>query len=337
MLKRDIRFVFFQIFAFLTALFPVFTALIGGHLLPVFLIGNMLFMLSGVLLIIFGFMYDRIHKALFSIPIAIVIITHLLTFSLQSSFINIPFAYMGFALILILVLIFAVIALIIDKKELTLAAVIAFGLMIFVIVLSSIFPRFSLMFSWNSTLFLLALIFLFAGMMDEDMGHEGQTIDTTDNIAVNIILSIITFGIYFIIWMYRMEVRIRALKKDDSSLTGVVLCLIFVPFYKIYWFYNREQMFVHTLRQQGQTKDDNSLVYLLLSIFGVSIIAAALMQNDFNRLDAGEGTSFGTGHTTDPGKQKDLALLKEIKTLYEEGVLTEAEYNEKKKQILDRL
>ncbi len=336
--QKDIRFIFFQIFAFLTFLFPVFTASIVGYPFHIFTLGYLLFMLSGLLLIVFGFMYERIHKALFSIPIAIVIFTHLMSFFLGTRHFNLPNTFYVFGMIMVVVLAFAIVSIIIDKKELTLVSIVTLGLMVFLIALANFFPALGIVYSWSSAVFSLALIFLLAGMLDEDEQMEGKGLDTEDNIAINIVLSIITFGIYFIVWLYRMEVRIRRMNDDDRSLAGVVLCLIFVPFYKIYWFYNREQMFVQSLRKKGQTKDDNSLVYLLLSIFGVSLIAAALMQNDFNRFEDPDKHLFRS-EPEGPGseKKRDLALLKEIKTLYEEGVLSEAEYNEKKRQILDRL
>ena len=59
------------------------------------------------------------------------------------------------------------------------------------------------------------------------------------NIATSIILSFVTLGIYLIYWEYLLVKNIRVIKKDESSCTGEMLCLIFVPFYAVYWWYTR--------------------------------------------------------------------------------------------------
>ena len=60
-----------------------------------------------------------------------------------------------------------------------------------------------------------------------------------ENIAKNVILTIITFGVYGYIWLYRISRNIKCLNNDKSSLTSELLCLLFVPFYMLYWVYTR--------------------------------------------------------------------------------------------------
>ena len=94
-------------------------------------------------------------------------------------------------------------------------------------------------------------------------------------VGICILLSIITGGIYAIFWMYLLVKNVRALKQDNSSCTEEMLCLLFVPFYALYWWYTRG----NDVKSLLDARD-----YLVLSIFGLGIVAMAIMQNDFNAL-----------------------------------------------------
>ena len=54
-------------------------------------------------------------------------------------------------------------------------------------------------------------------------------------IAVSIVLSIIFAGIYPLYWQYLLVKNTRTIKGNNSNCLGEMLCLIFVPFYDIYW------------------------------------------------------------------------------------------------------
>ncbi len=112
----------------------------------------------------------------------------------------------------------------------------------------------------------------------------GITLINKRNIATSILLSIVTFGIYFIYWEYLLVKNTRAIKKDDSSCTGEMLCLIFVPFYSLYWWFTRGKILKDDFANHGYSATGNEIAYLVLGIFGLSIVSMAIMQNDFNSL-----------------------------------------------------
>ena len=103
------------------------------------------------------------------------------------------------------------------------------------------------------------------------------------NIGICIVLSIVTFGIYYIYWMYLMVKNIRILTNDTGrSCLGEMLCLLFVPFYSYYWWYTRGEKVKSEFAAQNRNCTGSGVIYLLLAIFGLAFVGAAIMQNDFN-------------------------------------------------------
>ncbi len=97
-----------------------------------------------------------------------------------------------------------------------------------------------------------------------------------------ILLSVLTLGIYLYYWQYRLLKNIKELKKDYSPYTGEMLCLIFLPFYSLYWWYTRGRAVSDELAKHDCRTLGNGYLYLGLAIVGLGVVAAAIMQNDFN-------------------------------------------------------
>ena len=74
------------------------------------------------------------------------------------------------------------------------------------------------------------------------------------------------------------------IKKDNSSCTGEMLCLIFVPFCSIYWWFTRGKLVKDEFASHGYTATGNEIAYLVLGLFCLGIVSMAIMQNDFNSL-----------------------------------------------------
>jgi len=104
------------------------------------------------------------------------------------------------------------------------------------------------------------------------------------SIGVSIFLSIITLGIYAIYWQYLLLKNVKVIKHDLSSCTGEMLCLIFVPFYSLYWWYTRGESVKQEFSSRNHNVAGNGTIFLVLSLFGLGIVAIAIMQNDFNSL-----------------------------------------------------
>lgn len=102
-----------------------------------------------------------------------------------------------------------------------------------------------------------------------------------------ILLSIITLGIYKIYWMYLLVKNTHLIQKDSTSCAKELLCLIFIPFYSLYWWYVSGDKLKRTfINEYDYTSVGKGTVYLTLSIIGLNIVSLAIMQSDFNSLTA---------------------------------------------------
>ena len=104
------------------------------------------------------------------------------------------------------------------------------------------------------------------------------------NIAVCIILAIVTCSIYLWFWMYSMVKKIRMLANDTSDMVGEYLLLMLVPYYNVYWVYTRGKKISEEAARRGIQIADNSVLYLILNLLGLSIVSYAMIQNDLNKL-----------------------------------------------------
>lgn len=101
------------------------------------------------------------------------------------------------------------------------------------------------------------------------------------NIVTAIILSIITCGIYAIYWAIMLAKE--AVSVNDSNDNGLVeiLLMIFLPFLG---FFLAEQKLAKGCAAKGIAHNDNSILYLILGIVGLSIVNFCMMQNDLNKI-----------------------------------------------------
>lgn len=101
------------------------------------------------------------------------------------------------------------------------------------------------------------------------------------NIVVWILLSIITCGIASFVWMAYLNNDYRELAGEETQngFLFVLLCIVTCGIYAFIWAYQQGK------RLEKINGSDNSILYLLLYIFGLSIIAIPLMQNELNKLE----------------------------------------------------
>lgn len=104
---------------------------------------------------------------------------------------------------------------------------------------------------------------------------------TRRSIPVAILLSIVTCGIYGIYWMIKLNDDVNVLALEPNATTGgmvFLLSLVTCGIYGLYWMY---QMGERCDRIKGNA-GNSGLLYLLLGIFGLSIVSYCLMQDTIN-------------------------------------------------------
>ena len=108
------------------------------------------------------------------------------------------------------------------------------------------------------------------------------------NIALCVVLSIITCGIYGIYWLVCLvdDLNVASGRTDDTS-GGIVflLSLITCGIYGIYWLYIAgEKVAYIKQRNTGEIDSSSSVLYLILGIIGFGIVAYALIQSELNKV-----------------------------------------------------
>lgn len=105
------------------------------------------------------------------------------------------------------------------------------------------------------------------------------------NIAVCIILSFVTCGIYMWYWLCCIteDTNLISGETDDTSgVTALVLTLVTCGIYGFYWAYRRGEKIDKANQNRGEVTSNGGVLYLILYIFG-GIISFALIQNEVNK------------------------------------------------------
>lgn len=107
------------------------------------------------------------------------------------------------------------------------------------------------------------------------------------NIAVCIILSFVTCGIYSIYWIITMADDVNTVSDRNNDTSGAVvflLSLITCSIYLWYWMYKTGEKLEYAQRKRNLPSSNNGVVYLILAIFGFSIISYCLIQAELNKM-----------------------------------------------------
>lgn len=115
------------------------------------------------------------------------------------------------------------------------------------------------------------------------------------NVAVCIVLSIFTCGIYMLYWYYTIS---KAFYEENTPNSGklepiitVVLYLVTCGIYPMYLYYKWGKATPEIYAKYGLQIEDKSILYLILGYF-MDIIALGIIQNDFNNLIDATGGAY---------------------------------------------
>lgn len=118
------------------------------------------------------------------------------------------------------------------------------------------------------------------------------------NIAVYIILSIVTCGIFGMYWLVVLNNDCNTVANEPNGTSGgIVLLLTIVTcgIYGIYWCYKMGQNLDIAYQNRGMAPSNKSIILLVLAIFGLAIVSYAIIQDDINKIIDIDSNNGGYG------------------------------------------
>lgn len=106
------------------------------------------------------------------------------------------------------------------------------------------------------------------------------------SIALCIILSLVTCGIYGIIWFITLTDDTNTVVGRPGTSGGMAFLLSIVTcgIYTFFWAYKQGEKLDEAKNAKGLPSGNSGIIYLLLTFFGLGIIGYALMQDSLNKL-----------------------------------------------------
>lgn len=106
----------------------------------------------------------------------------------------------------------------------------------------------------------------------------------TRSVGVSILLTLVTCGLYQLYWLVMLTDEANQLSGDHKTSGGTALLFTIITcgIYGLYWSYQMGKKMYKAQERAGLPANDNSILYLVLTLFGVGIIAYAIIQSDIN-------------------------------------------------------
>jgi len=104
--------------------------------------------------------------------------------------------------------------------------------------------------------------------------------------ALILILSYLTCGIYYLIWMVGVSREVDALlgEQDTDPVLEAVLTFFTCGFYSIYWDYKLNRKIQRLQEWAGVRPVDNTALYLVLDFVGFGMVNALIQQGLLNEV-----------------------------------------------------
>jgi hypothetical protein len=119
------------------------------------------------------------------------------------------------------------------------------------------------------------------------MNHGPLDAQTANrNIALEIVLTLITCGIYGLIWQYRQMTTLNQWlgREEYNFLLWLVLSLLTCGIYAIYNEYKLGQSIIEVQQVQGfPVSSDIAVMSVLFTLFGLGVVSLAIQQDAINR------------------------------------------------------
>lgn len=111
------------------------------------------------------------------------------------------------------------------------------------------------------------------------------------NLATQIVLSLVTCGIYGLYWLYTLTEDTNRISGDPNAVNGgttILYSLVTCGIYTYFWMYKRGEIIDNYKMQRGYPSGSLGVLYLVLTFCGLGIVSYALMQNEINKIALGQ-------------------------------------------------
>jgi uncharacterized protein DUF4234 len=101
-----------------------------------------------------------------------------------------------------------------------------------------------------------------------------------------LLLSLVTCGVYYLIWKYQTTEELRQASGDNSINPGLDLALtvLLCGIWGIYTDYRNAKKVFELAQRSGMQRSDQSTIVLILDLFGLAIATPFILQGEFNAL-----------------------------------------------------
>ncbi len=112
--------------------------------------------------------------------------------------------------------------------------------------------------------------------MNNELATTGPTLVKRRNMWLQVVLMVVTFGIYSIYWFYQTGKEMKALTRDESAQPILWTVLLFVPLLNFYATYKHSELF----EQVSSERLNRWIVFLLWIAFTPAVWL--IVQMDLN-------------------------------------------------------
>ncbi len=104
------------------------------------------------------------------------------------------------------------------------------------------------------------------------------------SVPMCVILSIVTCGIYMLYWYVCAVNEVDAVTEDPGPGGGMCLLLTIVTcgIYNVYWGWKMGDKLDASRARNGVVPGSFAILFLLLNLFGLSIVTLAIIQSELN-------------------------------------------------------
>lgn len=106
------------------------------------------------------------------------------------------------------------------------------------------------------------------------------------NIVTCIILTVITCGIYGIVWFINLTDDIGYLSEDEklNGAKAFIYTIITCGIYGFFWAYNVGKGIEKAQEKRNLPATDNSAIFIILQLCGLGIITCCIAQDEINKM-----------------------------------------------------